>query len=428
MGLVIIVGLLPLGLYWWYFGRVASVVPADAKRMLREDDAAAILMDVRTLDDFQDRHIDGARHWPMNEILAVRSLGDVPPAFRDKKLLLICTTGMLSMRPAEHLADVGLSDAFSVRGGIQAWIGTAPGPQGELYDRWRTGSGEVAQFPVRRAPVWEQFLAVASGFGMKATYTLISFILIIVLWRRRAADLTALRWAMVFFFLGENCCAVNYFVFGEKSYLLEYLHSYGMLLCFAFTMYAVIEGIDTRLIRIADPKDKCAALDLCTRCIKYTDAPCGLKRMFYLIIPAMIALSGMLLTADRHDVSYNVMIYGTFYHYTHPLMYQLFETVYCPAAAVVMFGISLGILLIKKADPLPPAKVAFAAGAGLLGFGALRMILAGAYEQNMMWFVFWEEATELLFIAGVCCVLWIFRRGLLAAPERPGARRESSAN
>ena len=419
VGWIVIAGLIPPGLYWLCLGRVATVLPDDAKRMLRDRGDSTVLVDIRPAERFQHRHIDGARHWPANQILAVRSPEDVPPGLRDKRLLLVCSVGMLSARTAEHLADVGLSDAFSVRGGIQAWIGTASGPRGGPYDRWRTGSGEVVQFPVRQASPWEQLLAVASGFAMKGTYTLVSLILIVLLWRHRAADLVALRWAMVFFFLGENCCAINYFMFGEKSYLLEYLHSFGMLLCFAFTTYALIEGIDTRLIGISDPKDRCAAVSLCGQCAKYTDAPCGLRRIFYLIIPVMMVLAGMLLTSGRHDVSYNAMIYGTFYNYSHPMIYQLFETVYCPLAAMVVLAVSMGILLFKKRDPLPPAKATLAAGTGALGFGTLRMVLVGGYEQNMMWFVFWEEATELIFIAGVCCVLWLFRRGLLAAPTTP---------
>ena len=43
----------------------------------------------------------------------------------------------------------------------------------------------------------------------------------------------------------------------------------------------------------------------------------------------------------------------------------------------------------------------------------LRMILGGAYDQNRVWYLFWEETTEFLFILGICFVLWTFRRKLL---------------
>ena len=54
----------------------------------------------------------------------------------------------------------------------------------------------------------------------------------------------------------------------------------------------------------------------------------------------------------------------------------------------------------------------FAAGAGPLGFGMLRSTLTALYGANLVWFAFWEEATELMFIVGVCFILWVFRQSL----------------
>ena len=36
----------------------------------------------------------------------------------------------------------------------------------------------------------------------------------------------------------------NYLIFNDNSYLSEYLHSYGMVVGFGFTLYAIIEGLD----------------------------------------------------------------------------------------------------------------------------------------------------------------------------------------
>jgi len=124
----------------------------------------------------------------------------------------------------------------------------------------------------------------------------------------------------------------------------------------------------------------------------------------------------MPLCASWHKVAYDTEIYGTYYSYIHRLIYQLFEVVYCPIAAIVMFAVSLLAMIVNRANSLHWPKVAFAAGMGPLGFGFLRMILAGSYSRNMVWFNFWEEVTELLFILGVCCILWIFRKGLF--PEQ----------
>jgi hypothetical protein len=49
------------------------------------------------------------------------------------------------------------------------------------------------------------------------------------------------------------------------------------------------------------------------------------------------------------------------------------------------------------------------------------MVLGGAYDQNRVWYLFWEETTELLFIFAVCLVLWVFRRSLLPESARVGS-------
>lgn len=67
----------------------------------------------------------------------------------------------------------------------------------------------------------------------------------------------------------------------------------------------------------------------------------------------------------------------------------------------------------RSREPIAGAKIAFAAGLGPLGFGMFRMLRGVAYDDNRVWFLFWEEATELLLMAGTCCLPWIFRRGLI---------------
>jgi hypothetical protein len=106
------------------------------------------------------------------------------------------------------------------------------------------------------------------------------------------------------------------------------------------------------------------------------------------------------------------MVFGTVYNYTRRLIYQSFETWYCSGAAVFLLCASLMILAFKKTRPLPLAKILFAAGAGPLAFGMFRSVLTAMYSQDLVWFAFWEEFTELLFVVGTCFLLWIFRQGL----------------
>ncbi|MHC4617881.1 MAG: rhodanese-like domain-containing protein [Planctomycetota bacterium] len=409
-------GLTPLILYWTCYGRVPRVAPATAKELLKTVESHAILIDIKSSEEFSAVHIDGAQNWPLEEILSLKSLNEVPERFKNKTLLLISGSGMAGSSATKHLIGIGLENVKNVRGGVQEWIGSVDGPEGDVFDRYKSISGETWSFPFHHSPWHEQLLTVVSAFGIKPTYTLLSLILIIILWRSRSPDLAALRWSMICFFVGENFCAANYIFFRDTSYLFEYFHSFGMLLSFAFATYALLEGIDRRILMLSDPDRKCAALSLCRKCIKYENVSCGLKWAFFIIIPALAIVAVMPLCGDWHKTSYNTMIFGTFYHYTRRLIYQQFEMQYCPIAAIALLSVSLLILTLKRENPLPLAKIFFAAGVGPLGFGMFRSILTAMYSQDLVWFAFWEESTELLFIMGVCFLLWIFRHQLFQKP------------
>ncbi|MDH3828054.1 MAG: hypothetical protein OET21_11590, partial [Desulfobacterales bacterium] len=101
------------------------------------------------------------------------------------------------------------------------------------------------QVAFRASSYFEQSAAVATAFLIKPIYTILAFFIFMVLWKRVEPELKALKWSMIFFFVGENFCAAN-FLFTENHdvYLLEYFHSLGMVLSFGFASFALIEGID----------------------------------------------------------------------------------------------------------------------------------------------------------------------------------------
>ncbi len=317
--------------YWAAISRSPLVTPEQAAHLITETNA--LLVDVRSGEQFEAGHVAAAENWPVERIKAMGSADDVPQRFKGRKLLTLCNVGVSGAAATRRLRKVGL-DAANVRGGMQEWVtvtgdpAESPDPRLQIVSR-----GEpVATF--RKAPWYEQWAQVISGFGVKYTYMALSAVLIVVLlvWSDRQPDLMALMWGQVFFLIGEAACAVNYVVFNERSYLTEYAHGFGMLLCFGFTAYAVFEGMDRRLIKLSDADTKCAALQLCRRCIKYDDVPCGLKRMFYVAIPATIVIAFMPLCASLKITAYNTRILGTLYTYVHPFVYQVFEARLCPIA------------------------------------------------------------------------------------------------
>jgi hypothetical protein len=227
---------------------------------------------------------------------------------------------------------------------------------------------------------------------------------------------------MIFFFVGENACSLNVLVWKETSYLLEYAHSVGMAICLGFVAYALLEGLDRRIFGVSGPCQRCAAMNLCGTCIKQAKVPCGLRRMFTMLIPLCIVVACMLPTADWHDTAYNTTVFGQFYHYGHLRVFQLFENWVCALAAVLCFSVALLLLQFPGSGALHRAKIMFSAGIGPLGFGLLRVLMGGVYSQGLVWYGFWEEMTELLLLAGICFTLWTFRARLLPAWAQLSAR------
>jgi hypothetical protein len=186
-----------------------------------------------------------------------------------------------------------------------------------------------------------------------------------------------------------------------------------MVAAFGFTGYAVMEGLDARVFRLSNPGKKCTALELCGPCIKYEDVPCGARRLFLLLAALFGILTVSPLLATPSNVSYNTYIVGTLYNYSHLVIHQIFEIRYCPILALVLVSISFVFLLLKTDRPVPAiSKVLFAAGIGAWGFSMFRLVLNVVYQDNLVWSSFWEELTELLYVAAIVWVLWIFRHRL----------------
>jgi len=283
-----------------------------------------------------------------------------------------------------------------------------------------SAAAKCAALTTREMSHAEQWLAITAGFVIKPVYMLLAFIWIVWLWRRREPDLAALRRGLIAFWLGENACTLNYLCFGGRSDFWEYLHNFGMAVGFAFIAWAVLDGLDRRLIKLSPPHERCAAMNLCKTCIKYAAVPCKLQRVFKLLLPATLVMAVIPLTAGIKMVAYNAVVMGSTEQYALMASSQGFENYYCPAMAMLFITASWLVMLLKQDDPVPLAKVLFAAALGPLGFGFMRLFLSGAFADNLLWYVVWEEVTELLFVVAVGYVLWIFRHTLFAKapPQR----------
>ncbi len=261
----------------------------------------------------------------------------------------------------------------------------------------------------------EQLAAVATAFVIKPVYTLIALAIAIILWNKKELELKALKWSMLFFFMGENFCAANYlFTQNHDSYLLEYLHSLGMVLSFGFAAFALMEGIDRRALYYSDAKKSCGFSGFCRQCHKFEDVSCGLQSIFVFFGFACAIVAMLPLAAQIHIISYDTIIWGTPYTYKHPVVYQLAEIRYYPVLASALFLAASLTLWRKDENPLHPSKLLFAAAIGVMGFSLFRFIVFQGFRTRLVWMDFWEEITEFLYIAAIAAILWYFRRSLFA--------------
>lgn len=92
-----------------------TLTPKAAKTRL-EENPDAILLDVRTQEEYDGGHIPGAVCFPNEDIQPELPL----PFEKDAEILVYCRSGRRSAEAAEKLADMGYTNVADF-GGIQDW-------------------------------------------------------------------------------------------------------------------------------------------------------------------------------------------------------------------------------------------------------------------------------------------------------------------
>jgi rhodanese-related sulfurtransferase len=93
----------------------AAVSPTDAVRLMND---GAVLVDVRSTNQFKDAHIGGARNVPGDQIAAGAPVLD---KFKDRTVIVCCENGITSGAAARKLTELGFKQVFNLRGGLSAW-------------------------------------------------------------------------------------------------------------------------------------------------------------------------------------------------------------------------------------------------------------------------------------------------------------------
>ena len=95
----------------------ASINVTDAAQRFED---GAFLLDVRTVEEWNQGHVDGAVLIPLDQLSA--RLNEVP---KDQDVLIICRSGNRSGQARDLLRGQGFDRTTSISGGINAWIAKA---------------------------------------------------------------------------------------------------------------------------------------------------------------------------------------------------------------------------------------------------------------------------------------------------------------
>jgi rhodanese-related sulfurtransferase len=90
---------------------------ADATQLINRRNA--VVIDVRSADDFAKGHLPQARHVKPDELKA--KVGQVAKN-KNTPVLLVCQTGQHSGKAENVLKEAGYAEVFTLQGGVNAWL------------------------------------------------------------------------------------------------------------------------------------------------------------------------------------------------------------------------------------------------------------------------------------------------------------------
>ena len=99
-------------------GSYRQISMNDAVTMM-EEESGYIILDVRTSEEFADKHIPGAINVP-NEIIETQALSQLPD--KEQLILVYCRSGNRSKQASEKLVALGYTNIVEF-GGINDWQG-----------------------------------------------------------------------------------------------------------------------------------------------------------------------------------------------------------------------------------------------------------------------------------------------------------------
>ena len=94
-------------------------ISMDAAIAMMEEASGYVILDVRTSEEFAEKHIPNAINIP-NEAIGTADIPELPD--KDQLILVYCRSGNRSKQASQKLADMGYTNVVEF-GGINSWPG-----------------------------------------------------------------------------------------------------------------------------------------------------------------------------------------------------------------------------------------------------------------------------------------------------------------
>jgi rhodanese-related sulfurtransferase len=408
----------PLAWFGWATGLPAALNPREAVATLDNQGDRAVLVDVREVGREPDPHIDGSVFLPLSAILAIESPDQLPAGLHGKTLLLICRSGITSARAARKLSSLGIR-AFTISGGLEAWalLGSEAGDWPLI-----SANPQAHDLVVQTGSALERAAAWATTAGLKPINLLLLLAVLALLSKSRAQDLRALLAGGVFLLTAEIISLLRFWPIPGPAVVLDYLQALALAAASGWFIYALILGLDLRILRYNAAASRCAMFGLCGSCVKFhPGTTCGLRQILKWLSPALMVLSLAPLFTPIVPQSYTTQITGFPLTQAHSVLIELVEKRYFPILGSLAFAAGF-LMLYTELDRAVPKRTQhfLAAGLGVLVFTGVRLFFGSLFDQHVIWQNFWEETIILMVLAGTVSFLWHFRLRLFQ--NTPGRR------
>ena len=94
-------------------------VNAEEADSMMEEESGYIILDVRTAQEYSEKHIPGAINIP-NETIGTEDIPELPD--KEQLILVYCRSGNRSKQASEKLVKLGYTNIVEI-GGINSWSG-----------------------------------------------------------------------------------------------------------------------------------------------------------------------------------------------------------------------------------------------------------------------------------------------------------------